>query len=120
MMCFIHIGHAQFNPFDTSLEITNMSMTPLGNRQVLVEYDVTGPMNSVTKITANSTGFVSPTLPTPLYTEVIDRSIIQPNHVSIIVTVLGKSNEVYLGCEVCLEDYTACHRDGCVVIVSDE
>jgi len=119
----MHVGHAQINPFGPLLEITNMSMTPIGNRQVLVEYDVEGPTNSITKITVTSPGPIIPVGGLGLvYEQVINKSIIGDiTHISATITVHEKyNNEVLLVCEICTEDNTDCQRDGCVVIVSDE
>jgi len=112
MLCFMNVGHAQFGTqttFNLPMTISNMSMTPIGNGQALIEYNVSAPANSLTTIKYGLT---------PLHTEVVSGF----TQVSAIVTidVKGDSDDVYLKCGICNEDGSECREDGCVVTIDGE
>jgi len=111
MLYFVNTGHAQLNPptGQIAMTIRGMSMTPLEDGQVLVEYAIfQAPPNSVT--TVKYEGLM------PLYTEVVSGTV----QVSAIVTVDTKENpdQVELNCEVCKEDGSECRVEGGVVVVN--
>jgi len=119
IICFINISHAQisFGDVHTILlpaQMHNMSMTiseisdgPFPKTvKVSVEYDVTGPPNSVTKI--SSEGEI-----VPVFTQTISGL----THISTEVTVYLRNPEskTYIGCQVCDENNDNCQEEGCTI-----